>query len=307
MLAASVAFWAMLAASCASGPELPELAAPGTLAIPADHAEPPLDVTGAVDLDDRLAELADSAATLELEARPWDPDQLGALATFARVLEIEDGRSGRRYRHLFVIAEGDWTDEHVQSVVSALWALPAQNDPPVLVHFDTDERVPFSLHYRFSNDWFGRLESELFAELTADAGGAAGPEPYLQRSRNVLGAYGLLLDHEDIDPIDELDRLLRELPRPSESPRAYDMPEATVLAIGLVLGDELRRQLPGVSWAPADESMAQYYGLRVEADDELLLRPIDFAQLAWQSRVDAPVRAYADLVTERIEAARERR
>lgn len=297
----------MLAASCVSAPELPPLEAPGTLAVPEAHRDAPLDVSTTRTLDERADELLAAAEAQALAARRFTDEELGGLVSFARIVEVFDERTGRRYRHLILVAEEAWSDENVRAVIAALYAVPAESDPPTLLHFDSDEPVPFALQYRFGNSWYARLEAALYVALTDDPGDVDGPGPYVDRSRELLSAYGLLLDNEDVDPIDELDRLLRELPRSDESLRPFDLPEATVLAIGLVLGDELQRRLPGVTWAPADESMARYYGLRVEADDQLLLRPIDFAQLAWQSQIDAPARAYTDLVSERVEAARERR
>ena len=302
---AGIAILVACLAACTGAPVLPDLDAPATLAVADTLRDNPLVVTRANTLDERQREVLDQCEALAWSATAWDPATLGALEPFARVVVAQDPRIGREQHpgeRWFIIAEGPWTDAHADAVISRLFRVPGT--PGALVHFDTDEPLPFALEYRFANTWHGQLESQLYGSLSQSAD-TPGPNAFIERSRAALSAFGLTLDDPRVEVVDELDRLLRALPRPQDGvARTADVPQATLLAIGLLLGEQLVAQVRGTEWLAGDTAEAKFYGVAVSGLPNTVVRPIDFVEMAWRSDVQAPLRAYLDLVAARIAHAR---
>lgn len=292
-------------AACGPGIVLQPIATPSDRVVSEPLRQTPVRVTRATTLDARQDELLQQIDALGWTASAWDAPTLGALSPFARIVVAQDPRLTRGEQpgeRWFVIAEGEWTEPHADALISRLFRVPAT--PGVLIHFDTDRELPFALDYRFTNEWYGALEAQLYVALAQPAE-TPGPGAFIDRSTRALTAIGLTLDDPRVEVVDELDRLLRALPRPdARSTRAADVPQATLLAIGLLLGEQVIAQIRGTDWLAGETAEAKFYGVAVSGLPNTVVRPIDFVELAWRSDVEQPLRAYLELVAARIAHAR---
>ncbi len=281
--------------SCGGSSELVE-SPPLAVAVPAEVEPAPLVLD--------VAPLEDLSATTEAVREAL----VGLGVATPEVMELTteavavQGMAGSpRTRFLVFVNSGEWPSELVDTVLGEFYGvvagLPGSSGiigPPASVAFVGEAEPPFALEYLYSGAWWGALESELYREFANSSLDPNDPEPFIAISREVLRRYGLTTGGH---PYRTLDRLIAELPRPEEAGVSYQ-PVATLVAIGLVMGDSLEQRYARVSWVPGYEVMGQYFGLQV--GDEFL-RPIDFVIQIYRRPIERAIQDYSELVRGRAE------
>lgn len=284
-----------LCVSC-SGAATVEEPARLELAIPAELEPTPLllDVVASNDLGVTTGEVA--TALVELGVTSPELTELSATA-----VALEGIGGSPRTRFLVFVNSGQWPGELVGQILGRYYAvvagLPDADGvvgPPASVAFVGDSEPPFAFEYLYSGAWWGALEAELYREFANPELDPNDPAPFVALARDVLQRYGLPIGGH---PYRALDRLMAELPRPEEPGTTYQ-PVATLVAVGLVLGDGLERRLERVSWVPGDQVMGQFFGLTVNGE---VLRPIDFAIQIYRRPIEHAIHDYSELVRGRAE------
>jgi hypothetical protein len=191
---------------------------------------------------------------------------------------------------IFVHAE-PWSGGVVAAILRDHYAIRASEGPHVSVSFVGPHAPPFSLEYLYGDHWWGPLEAELYRAFANPELDPLVPGPFVDAAAEVLEQFGISLRG---DRFATLDDLLAALPRPTDLGTTYQ-PVATLVAIGLTMGDGLETRHSRVEWAPGEELMARYFGLRIAGED--LLRPIDFVMEAYRAPLLAPIQGYAELVS----------
>lgn len=215
------------------------------------------------------------------------PLVLAEPVTDARV--ITDGDDARVYVRI-----DEWSAGPIDQVVSLHYA-----DPDLGPVAFVGSEAPFPLQYLTGDDWWGALERTLYPAFADSSLPTDEVAPYLAAARDTLAAFG----GDPARPLETIDALLDALPRRGDDEADY-LPIATLLAAGLVLGEEIRTHHTRLEWVPGDESMARFFALRDRHDPERLFRPIDFIVQVYRTPVPAPASAYAELVDVRLDDGR---
>ncbi|MFT6398934.1 MAG: hypothetical protein ACJAYU_003696 [Bradymonadia bacterium] len=272
--------------------ELPALA----IAVPAELEPAELHLEVAPFGDITLTTEAVRAALVEQGVTVSDVRELGPEA-----MALQGIGGSPRTRFLVFVNAGEWPSELVDAILGEYYAVVAGLtgpngilSPPGRVAFVGAAEPPFALQYLYSGAWWGALEAELYREFGNPSLNPNDSEPFIAIARDVFHRYGLSLGGH---PYRTLDRLMAELPRPEEPGAAYQ-PVATLVAIGLVLGDSLERRHERVSWVPGAEVMGQYFGLTAGDD---ALRPIDFVIQIYRRPIEDSIQDYSELVRGRAE------
>lgn len=184
-----------------------------------------------------------------------------------------------------------WTPESVDAAVAAHYR-DGLSSRSLVVGPDR----PFGIDYLLGDSWWSALESDLYSAFADPSLDPDEPGPYIARARAALEAYGANPE----DPLGSVQVLLDALPRPAEGDGDY-LPIATLLAAGLVIGDEVRRGHPRLVWVDGESAMARYFALRDRHDERRIFRPIDYAVQVYRTPIPGSVAAYAELVDVRTE------
>lgn len=266
-------------AACGSAPQVPEVA----FATPA-HLTPPAIAVDVARI--RLASAPEEAATLALQEAGLDPTAPLLLSgTTAVEATGADGDA------VVFAREAAWTPDAIDAVVRRYYLRPGDDRPEAFLFATTT--VPERLEYLFGNAWWGVLEARLYAGFAAPGGTPGDPTPYLEHARSVLIEFGA----DPTDVFGSAQALLDALPRPQI---ANFRPTATLIAIGLLLGDEVQRQHGHLEWVPGEEIMAQHFGLVDRRDANHVLRPIDYALQLYATDIHHGLFAYLELVDVRL-------
>jgi hypothetical protein len=164
-------------------------------------------------------------------------------------------------------------------------------EPPTWVAFVGPEPLPFALEYLYGSNWWGPLERELYRAFADPSLDPTSPPPFIEAAEAVLERFGVSMRGDRFATLDEL---LASLPRPEDLGTTYQ-PVATIVAIGLMMGDDLESRYSRLRWVPGEALMARYFALRVSEDEAI--RPIDFVMEAYREPLDHPIRGYAELVS----------
>ena len=237
---------------------------------------------------------AESAADRAEEIAAWLTDQ-GAAASTAEYLGgvhiVEASWDVPESRQIFFINDQEWTGSIVAAVLRDHYAVRAEDGAPVAVSFVGPNAWAFPLDYLYGDNWWGPLEAELYWAFANPDLDPATPEPFIEAAKEVLERFGLSMRGNRFTT---LDTLLAALPRPENLGTTYQ-PVATLVAIGLMMGDSLESRYDRVEWVAGAELMARYFGLRIDGDEGL--RPIDFVMEAYRTSLSRPIEGYAELVS----------
>lgn len=241
---------------------------------------------------------------------PFDPSAALAdspIRGFASYLTWQERFLEGDVHHVAFVVTEEWTPARTRAFVDFFGPMPAMT--PVQAgaprfHFVSRYPVPPAAQYVFSNEWYGSLESRLATELRDAPADPADAPVFAQRVRLVFRQWGIEIP-EGRGAIEILDAARAALP-PAIEPDGW-RPHGTLMALGLLLGDELRRELGNLEWTEGQAGLATLYALSVSDAPDAILRPIDFALQAWGAANPAPFAAYRELVSTRVaEVAGER-
>lgn len=241
---------------------------------------------------------------------PFDPSAALAdspIRGFASYLTWQEPFIEGDVHHVAFVVTEEWTLARTRAFVDFFVPMPAMT--PVQAgaprfHFVSRYPVPPAAQYVFGNAWYGSLESRLITEFRDAPEDPAQAPVFAQRIRLVFRQWGIEIP-EGRGAIEILDAARAALPAPVE-PDGW-RPHGTLMAFGLLLGDELSRQLGNLEWTEGQAGLATLYALSVTGAPDAILRPIDFALQTWGAANLTPFAAYRELVAGRVaEVAGER-
>jgi hypothetical protein len=202
---------------------------------------------------------------------------------------VEAQTSGEDGDEIVFVQHGPWPPSVVSAVLRDYYAVRV--DPPeTRVRIAGTEPAPFALEYLYGEGWWGPLEAALYQALADPSLDRSDPAPFVAAATNVLEDFGI---HLRGDRYATLDALLASLPRPTDPTTTYQ-PVATLVAIGLIMGDRLVSRYSRLDWIDGREIMARYFGFSVV--DHGVLRPIDYVMQAYHGEIPRPISRYAELV-----------
>ncbi len=298
------ALW--LLASCGSAlPALPPL----TFTVPQQHIAPvSIDEMPWLACDDTTGLLNRYNCARQLLAEhgyvPYDPT--GANSThpsreFAWYLTTQQVVDGRTIHHIIFVVDGAWTTDRTDTFLSTFYAMPSNTPASAGVpyfHFVAAAPLPPAVQYMFSNDWWGRCESDLLLRWSERDFNHQQADTYVDEAAHAFVSYGLLFETPE-STTESLEILLRRMPPPTED--SY-RPIATLLAAGLLLGDLVKQEFPEFDWADGADVLATRFALRSSQRTDLFLRPIDFVLQTWrdQQAEGTPIQDYLALLRQRL-------
>jgi len=247
-------------------------------------------------------------ALIEAGHAPFIPpvgDATLSARDFSQYLTFQQSSLGPHVHHVVFVTPYVWTIDRIDRFVQTYYPMPAATPIEAGVpyfHFVTTEPLPFALEYLFGNAWWGALESALlydFARIDADGGGDR--VRYASATRSRLAEFGVPID-ADTSSVAVLDAVLAQLPR-STGPSTY-RPIATLVGLGILLGETVAARDPRIVWTSAEDAMATLYGMRVEGFTDAYLRPIDYVLQVYHVPAERPLRAYAEIVEARVRQIR---
>jgi hypothetical protein len=233
---------------------------------------------------------------------PALPEGSDALEGFVRYVSFVENVGDVPVQHTVFVVAGPWTTDLERAFVRAFWPMPARvasGGGRPMFHFVGTDGPTATIAYLFGNAWWGALEAAMLGDLATlpeDADGVAALEA---RLRARFATFGF--EPSPGDGGAGLAELLTALP-----PREGDLrpPAGTLVAAGVLLGGELILSDPAIRWVPVDDGAATFFGLSVDGNADVMLRPIDFMLQAWESGVNDPVHGYLELAREHIAAFR---
>lgn len=190
---------------------------------------------------------------------------------------------------LVFVHHGPWPPGVVSAILRDFYSVRV-GDAASMVQIASTDEIPFALDYLYGEGWWGPLEAALYQAFADPALDRSDPEPFVLVATEVLDSFGVSLRGNRVDV---LDALLRELPRPPDLTTTYQ-PVATLVAIGLILGDHLVDRHAALTWIDGRAIMARYFG--ITAEDRGVLRPIDYVMQAYHGPSGQTVRGYAAMV-----------
>ncbi len=183
-----------------------------------------------------------------------------------------------------------WTPAAVHALVQHLYLVPGDDELEQFTFVGVSP--PFTLRYMFSDAWWSVLEARLYAGFSSSDLPLDQVEPYVAHANAILQEFGA----SPLDVVQSLTTLITALPRPDDGTEYR--PVATLLAAGLLLGEEIRRRHPSLTWLAGDDAQARYFALG--QDGEVKLRPIDFALLMYSADLPGGIEGYLELVEVRL-------
>lgn len=236
---------------------------------------------------------------------PFDPTQINASHSardFVWYVTAQQDNPAPSIHHVVFAVDGGWSVERVDRFITTFYAMPGNTPPAAGIpyfHFvGVSEEPPAAIRYLFGNHWAGALESR-FLHTWSDL--AQSPEDVpacLEVARATLSEFGMLFETPE-STVQSLDLVLQNLPAATED--SY-RPVATLMAIGLLLGDLVQQEFPDFEWASGEEVMATQFALRHRDRTDTFLRPIDFILQTWRngSTAGTPAGDYLSLLRQRL-------
>jgi hypothetical protein len=187
-----------------------------------------------------------------------------------------------RTQHVFFVVTDPWTDETTRQFLLSYLVMPAApvgaSGRPWFTFYSADP-PPWAVRYLFSNTALGAFEAAVLSELGASEWTAAQAPELAEAVERLLQRLELASSAAltpTCAPI--LDTLFEAVPHPpaEEPPGVFGrdyVPEGTLAAFGLLVGEAVRTELGGAAvWEP-DEARV-YPRLHVRDLAEGILRPI---------------------------------
>ncbi len=296
------------------GPELPEDPYLGTrFAAPRGFVAPPVDLAVGEPLD--LAFERVMATFRGAGHEPFDARlayATSAASGFARYFTVNDAEdpAGRTQHTIFVVTEA-WTEERVRAFLLSYVVMPAAPESATgrpWFHLYSAAEPPWAVRFLFSNTPQAAFEAAVLSELGAGAWHPSEATALAGRLRALLERAALPVASE-VGPAcpEALDTLFLGLPHPPEGEPAgvfgadY-VPEASLAAIGLLMGESLRTALAGAAEWEVDGAHALYPRLRVTGVAEGIMRPIPVTIELFSARTDVTPRQYCDRMRANLSA-----
>lgn len=235
-----------------------------------------------------------------------------AAAGFARYFTVNDADdpAGRTQHTVFVVTD-EWTEERVRAFLLSYVVMPAAPESATgrpWFHLYSAAEPPWAVRFLFSNTPQGAFEAAVLSELGARAWRPAEASDLAGRLRALL-ARAALPAPSDLDPAcpEALDTLFLGLPHPPEREPlgvfgADYVPEASLAAIGLLMGESLRTALAGAAEWEVDDVHALYPRLRVTGIAEGIMRPIPVTIELFSAHTDVTPRQYCDRMRANLSA-----
>jgi hypothetical protein len=235
---------------------------------------------------------------------PFDPT--GANSThpsrqFAWYLTTQQVVDTRTVHHVIFVVDGAWTTERTETFLSTFYSMPSNTPAAAGVpqfHFVAPQPLPPAVDYMFSNDWWGRCESSLLLQWSERDFRVADAQQYVDEAAVSFVTYGLLFETPETTAA-SLELLLLQIP-----PATTDSyrPIATLLGIGLLLGDLVVQEHPEFVWTDGETVLATRFALSSNERPELFLRPIDFVLQTWRDNRagGTPIQDYLALLRQRL-------
>lgn len=241
------------------------------------------------------------------EYTPFDPTQINAThgaRDFVWYVTAQQDNPAASIHHVVFAMDGSWSVERVDRFISTFYAMPGNT--PVAAgtpwfHFTgISGEPPAAIRYLFGNHWAGALESRFLHTWSDLAQSPADVPACLDVARTTLSEFGLLFETTD-STTQSLDLLLQRMPAATED--SY-RPVATLMAVGLLLGDLVQQEFPEFEWVSGDEVMATQFALRHRQNTTAFLRPIDYVLQTWRdgSTAGTPAADYLSLLRQRLTA-----
>lgn len=207
-----------------------------------------------------------------------------AANEFAWYFTVNDAEDAfGRTNHVFFVATEPWTVEHTRDFLISylvMAAAPVTEAGRTWFHFYTAFEPPLGARFLFSNTALGAFEATILTELGAVGWPPESTSDVADWLVDQLTRLGLADRGELVGQCPAvLDRLYTHLPRPGPAEpdhffgRGY-VPEGTLVAIGILLGESIRAAVPGAASWEADLEGMPYPRLRIHGAVEGILRPI---------------------------------
>ena len=233
-----------------------------------------------------------------------------AAADFAWYFTINDPSDPfGRTNHVFFVVTSEWTDETTRSFLLSYLVMPGapiDGSGRSWFHFYSAHPVPLAVRFMFSNTQSGALEAALLSELGAGGWAADSIHVIGPRVEAILERLDLATPEQLAATCPQvLDDIYRALPPPGSSQPSgvfgsdY-VPEGTLAAIGLLVGDSIRTALPGAVHWEEDDASEVYPRLRVTDVTEGILRPIGMMIEFYAAQADVLPTTYCNRMVENL-------
>ncbi|MCB9521396.1 MAG: hypothetical protein H6698_05745 [Myxococcales bacterium] len=268
------------------------------MVVPAALAAPPLPA---------LVEPSDAPAEVVAQLLVAAADSRGMRASAGET--SADGRVARAHlesvsaHYLVLVGPVEPTAADVDALVAEAYGIPGRLDTdgrPWRVSVIRPTPAPFPVAYVTSNEWWSLLEASLYSELAGLGANGGLASDYADVAEATLRRFGIDTEGPREDAAARLDALVAALPRPTAEGELSFAPVATLLAVGLAVGELVRADHARFAWVDADTALARYFGLEAGgAAGPLRLRPIDFVFELYRVPREAGIADYLTLVDER--------
>ena len=232
-----------------------------------------------------------------------------AAAGFAKYFTINEPDDPRgRTNHVFFVVTAPWTESNTRSFLLSYLVMPAAPESEVgrpWFHFHSAYEPPWAVRFVFGNSSPGSLEAAVLSEL-----GTTGWQP--ENVTHIASRIVALLERVEMAHSEALaescptvlDEIFTALPRPPAGEPAgvfgaEYLPEGTLAALGLLVGESIRAHLPGaVEWEEDDGAV--YPRLRVSGVAEGIMRPIPMMVEIFAAGADVMPSTYCRRMTENL-------
>jgi hypothetical protein len=233
-----------------------------------------------------------------------------AASDFAWYFTVNDSNDGfSRTQHVYFVVTEAWNESTTRAFLMSYLVMPGsplgETGRPWF-HIYSAQPPPLAVQFMFSNTPGGALESAILSGLGASAWRPADVPELAAEIEVMIQSFGLAAREELSETCPSvLDELYAALPRPDSDDtddvfgRRY-VPEGTLAAIGLLVGESIRRALAGAAEWEEDDSSEVYPRLRVTDVADGALRPIPFMIEFFIANAEVMPTDYCNRMVERL-------
>ncbi len=214
-----------------------------------------------------------------------------------------------RTNHVFFVTTSEWTDEVTRAFLISYLVMPgaplSETGRPWF-HFYSAYDVPPAVEFIFSNTAAGALEAAVLSELGTDVWQPENATFIAQRAMEIIDRFNYGTPEqlsarcpEQLDTIYSALGPRIEAERPGVFWGGY-LPEGTLAAVGLLVGESIRAQLPGAAHWEVDDASDVYPRLRITEVAEGILRPISLMIEFYAAQADVLPTTYCERMIESL-------
>ena len=214
-----------------------------------------------------------------------------------------------RTNHVFFVTTSEWTDEATRAFLISYLVMPgaplSETGRPWF-HVYSAYDVPPAVEFIFSNTAAGALEAAVLSELGTDVWQPDNAHFIAQRAMEIIERFNYGTPEELSarcpEQLDSIYTALGTRP-PVERPGVFwngYLPEGTLAAVGLLVGESIRAQLPGAAHWEADDASDVYPRLRITEVAEGILRPISLMIEFYAAEADMLPTIYCERMIESL-------